>query len=141
MIKKFKDFDEERQEAYEEYEEFQGYPVGDDFLFAPGSRCDDQFGIVINPKSYWDNEKCCYDQHIDGFLIDTPEGFGEASESDFEYDGSLKEAIDKLANAGFKFNPKFQSFIDGSSDSYGDLTIDGLSITDYVVKTYPNIIV
>ena len=77
----------ERQESQDEYEQFYGFPVGDTFLFAP-YESDNGFQVVINPKSYWDSENCCYDQHIDSILIDMPRGFGEASESDFEYNGN-----------------------------------------------------
>jgi len=139
MIKKFEEFDEERQELYTEYEEFYGFPVGNTFLFAP-YQSDSGFQIVINPKSYWDNEKCCYDQSVDG-LVDMPSGFGEASESDFEYRGTIEEAIKKLIDFGFKHDQKFQSFIERSSESYGDLKIGGLSISDYIVKNYSQAVI
>jgi hypothetical protein len=139
--KKIQKFDEERKESYDEFEEFYGFPVGNIFLFALYQSDytytqSSGFQIVITPKSYWDKEKCCYDQHIDGILIDMPRGFGEACESDFEYEGTIKEAIKKLVDSGFFFSEKFQSFIENSGQSYGHLLIDGLSIIDYMIRNY-----
>jgi hypothetical protein len=147
MIKKFDEFDEERQEQYKEYEDFYGYPVGDIFLFSPYRSDDDpngynEFQILITPKSYYDDRKCHYDGRTKS-LIDMPDGFGEASESDFEYDGNLKDAIKSLVDNGFKFSQKFQSFNESCSCSqaYGCLVIDGLSVSDYIMKNYPNSVV
>lgn len=148
MIKNFNEFDEERQEAIDAFEESEGYPLGKDFLFAPYKTeiwspqgTSDGFQIIINPKSYWDNEKCCYDQHIDSILIDMPKGFGEACESDFEYDGDIEEAIKKLVDAGFKWSEQMQNFIDRGTSNYGPLSIGGKTIKQYIQDNHPNCIV
>lgn len=151
MLKKFEEYDDERQENIQEFEESEGYPLGLYFLFAPyksegwteRTGVFETFQFVVCPKSFWDNNGHCYDQHIGDILIDMPDGFGEACESDFEYDGSdIKEAIDKLAKDGqFVWNKQFQSFIDQSSSGNGPLTIDGQSVEDYIKTNYPNIIV
>lgn len=138
-LKKFNEhkFCPEYDYESQEYMDLYGFELGKTFLFAPYQSDDDGgFGIVICPKSYWDNKKHCYDGSIDGVLLDMPSGFGEASESDFEYDGSLTEAIDKLIDDGFKFDPNLQIFIENSSESYGQLHIDGDTITEYITKTY-----
>lgn len=49
-------------------------------------------------KDYWAKEHCLDDQGVD---VDTPEGFFQCCESEFEYNGSLEEGIQKLIAAGF----------------------------------------
>lgn len=135
MIKRFENFDNERKESYDDYLDLYGYPVGDRFIFAP-YKTKNGFQIVICPESYWINEECCYDQHIDGILIDMPSGFGEVNECDFEYRGDIKEDISELIVNGFVFNYSFQTYIDNCSESYGKIDIDGLSISEYINNTF-----
>lgn len=143
-IKKFNEhnFCSEFEDESEDFMEMYGYKLGKTFLFAP-YQSDDIFGIVICPKSYWDNERHCYDGSTDGVLLDMPSGFGEASESDFEYDGPLEEAIEKLVLDGFKYSRELQAFIDERTESCDQLRIDGenVSVEEYITKKYPEVLV
>lgn len=149
MIKKYENFEfkllpyngsdaDEAKDYRDSYEEFNGYPIGDTTIFAVG-KDDLDFYYCIQPKSYWDNEKCCEDG---GSIYEIP-GFGEACESQFETTKgqSLRQAIDELIKMGVKFNPDFQKFIENSSGNYDNVLIDNMSVTDWISSNYPNDIV
>lgn len=141
MIKRFDEFenDDETQEMKQEFEETYGYPVGDEFIFSIQEN--DGYGetdiwVGITPKSYWDNEGYQYDGQID-LLVSIPDGFSEASEGIFEYDGSATDAIDALCTNGFKFHQPFQRFMEK-----GDIfMVNGMTLEQYIQTNYPNSIV
>jgi hypothetical protein len=146
IMKKFDEFDDDMEEARKNFEESNGYPVGDDFLFAFGNDVPGEPDCIsVTPKSYWDSEQCCYDDHISDILITMPDGFDETSECSFEYVDddynplSSVEAIDALVKAGLKFNKDFQDFIDNYYNK--KFRVNGMSIYQYILKNYPNSII
>lgn len=151
VIKKFSDFNQEDiDEAKEDFLENYGYEMGDDFLFAIVEDNDPYrdpdyapFILAIQPKSYWDNEQCQYDQHVGidcGGVLDLPKEFEEMQESSFSYLGSDPiECISKLVNLGIKFDCDFNDFMENHVGT--NLHINGLLVKDYMKQNHPNSIV
>lgn len=135
--------DDQVQEVLEEFEECNGYEMGDEFLFAfledKSSYADPDypFAISINPKSYFDNDKCQYDQHVGEFL-NLPEHFEEVEESSFVSVKSNIECISELIKMGFKFNVDYQNFMEANNSVY---TINGQTLYQYIYSNYPNSII
>ena len=140
MIKKF-----------EEFEENKGYEMVDElFIFSILDVNDPykepeyaDFGLIIQPKSYWDDKHCQYDQHvsfINGGVLNLPSEFEEVEESSFMYLGSdVEEAIEKLVILGIKFNQDFQIFME-TSTTLG-FSVNGLTLLDYMKQNFPSSIV
>lgn len=128
----------------EEFEDDYGYEMGNDFIFSiignnTASNCD--YWVCITPKSYWDNEGCAYDQHI-GYFLNLPEPpFDEASEATFMYHGKSIDCISDLVNRGIKFNKGFNDYCTVPQHGGSEFEIDGISLSDYMIKNYPNSIV
>lgn len=120
------------EETIQDFEENIGYPIGDEFIFGilynPDGTTEDICGdvkvcIAITPKSYFDNEGCCYDDHINDILnhkfptLNETRYLEEVCESDFilSKDGNttmdINEAIEYLATSGLKFSTKYQDFL------------------------------
>lgn len=98
------------------------------------------FGLIINPKEYFDKYGYSYDQHI-SVITKIPSGFEEMCEADFIYSkGSDIEAIASLIANGFKFNIAFQNFTEKGGDQTPYI-INGMPIVDYIKANYPNSIV
>lgn len=57
---------------------------------------------VISSRATWDNEGRVDDESLPDSLV--PDGFEELAESQFEFDGSVDEARDRLLAAGFVEN-------------------------------------
>lgn len=140
-------------EQIAEYEEEMGYEMGNEFLFSilyePSNSNeigDPQICIGITPKSYFDNEGCTYDQHIQDILChkfpmiaelgdhleEVEEGafdlFSELDMSEGNITGKfadLTNTIDILCKAGLKFSAKYQDFM-SSKDS---------ALVQYVIST------
>ena len=130
---------EMREEAREEFEEMMGYECGDEFIFAmtddPSQMSPSNTIMAIQPKSYWDNEGCQYDQHSE-YLMNL-KGFDEEMESTFT-NSQLTSAVDiirELVKQGVKFDPNFQDFMDDS------FQVGGQSIEQYMRTNYPDSIV
>lgn len=115
------EFDEESGNAElesleEEFEEQNGYPIGDEFIFAIYED-DGEISIPITPKSYWDNERCQYDGHIQEIienrfpLLRNIPDFGESCESTFESSLDMNGIVEELCKSGIKFSRGFQDFI------------------------------
>ena len=118
-------------EIKEEYKESNGYDMGDEFIFtvyeelnASNTIEDPQFVVTINPLSYWKNEGCQYDQHLEHILCDKFKiikdlgmGFEELMETTYAFsDGvntrwTLTQIVDTLCKAGVKFDTTYQDFI------------------------------
>ena len=98
------------------------------------------FGLIINPKEYFDKYGCSYDQQIT-CITKVPNGFEEMCEADFIYNnGSDIDAIASLVENGFKFSVDFQKFTETGGDQTPYI-INGMPIVDYIKTNYPNSIV
>jgi len=124
-INKFSDMDNEEdeeagnaelEELEEEFEEQTGYPLGEEFVFAIYED-DGEISIPITPKSYWDNENCQYDGHVQEIIenrfpsLKNIPDFGESCESTFESSLDMNGIIEELCKAGIKPCRGFQDFI------------------------------
>jgi hypothetical protein len=131
------DIDEKDSEIEDSFEEDNGYSIGEEFYFsiyheptASNSLGDPDSFISITPKSYWDNEGCQYDQHIDGllrkkfpFINSLGDKFEEVQEGTFtisNFDGTnlmtsvhigLTDTIEMMCKSGIKFNRDYQNFM------------------------------
>lgn len=126
------------EEAKEEFLEMTGYDCGETFIFAISDDIFTPMGgvsITIQPKSYWDNEGCQYDQHCEHLI--NISGFEEEMESTFKHISLTNpvDIIEELINKGVKFDPNFQNFMDGNYQ------INNQSIVDYITNNFPNSIV
>jgi hypothetical protein len=149
-----KDEDEEAErlldklEALEAFEEANGYPMGDEFIFSfvddsEGTDLDYPYCITITPRSYWIKDKCQYDQHLD-YILNLPDHLEEIAEGAFVSLKSDKECLKILVDLGFKFDPKYQDFIEDMNvkEGYGEkYTMDGMLLGEYMEKKYPQAIV
>lgn len=128
---KMKEYLEDYKEVLEDYKESNGYDVGDEFIFAVGDGSDLGIGLdyflVIQPKSYWDNERCQYDQHM--IYRNLPNGVLEVMESTFEYIGTIEDNIRELVKRGFVFESEFQDFI---QDGNNVIVNNNMSVSDFV---------
>ena len=138
-MKKFEDFD---QDEYDE-DEAEGLNaleeefLEDDFVFAvihnptaTNDIMDPQVMIAITPKSYWDNEGCQFDNHIEHILrnkypvLDAMgASFEELTEGCFimsNFNGTnlntcvalgVNDVVEKLCKAGLLFSIGFQDFM------------------------------
>ena len=116
----------------ENFKECNGYEMGDEFLFAiqynPDGVTDDicdenQVTIAITPKTYWENDKCCYDQHLSEILnhkfpilnetrcLDEVVEAGFVLLKDTENTMNLNEAIEYLCKTGLKFSIAYQDYL------------------------------
>lgn len=104
------------------YEEFKSAPR--DFVFHVAVLDADMrdytpAGLMLNlsPKSYWDSNKCAYDQHFDvdmpSFISDVDDMEGEWS---FLEEMSIDEAKTKLIEHGFTFDEEYWNFIQSHYD-------------------------
>lgn len=123
------------EEAKEEFLEMTGYDCGETFIFAISDDTSIPMGgtvIAIQPKSYWDNEGCQYDQHCEHLI--NISGFEEEMESTFKHISLTNpvDIIEELINKGVKFDPNFQNFMDGNYQ------INNQSIVDYIMTNFPN---
>ena len=143
----YEEFDEQIEEVKEEFKESYGYEMGNDFIFSIAEDVNPEPGygkfiLAINPKSHWDNEKCQYDQHISltsGGVLNLPEEFEEVEESTFVYLGtSVTGCIEKLIKKDIKFNQDFQVFIESS---IGVFNVNGMTLNNYMLQTYPNSVI
>lgn len=136
--------DEGVQEALEDFKSNNGYDMGDEFIFAIGyDNSDPNYPTIVSvtPKSYFDKEKCSYDQHItvdNGGVLNMPMDFEEVSESEFISELSNIDSIKDLITFGLKFDPNYQSHVE---NTMGVQTIGNLTVTDYIKQNYPNSIV
>lgn len=122
------DLDEASEEIEQDFEENCGYEIGEDFIFAiyeeptaTNTLGDAKFTFAINPLSYWNNDHCQYDQHLEHFLrkkfpVLNSVGFEELAETTFDFYNdnghfNLSETIDTLCKAGVKFKLDFQNFM------------------------------
>jgi hypothetical protein len=148
--------DDDISEELEDFEDTYGYPMGNEFLFAvhinpkaTNDICDAKVMFVITPKNHFDNEGCCYDQHLEYVLRNKfpvlramGDSFEELAESSFQFnDGrdydtamplDLIATIEVLCRAGIKFTPRFQTFMDnctGSSNT--QLILDTMKTLGY----------
>lgn len=130
---------EMREEAREEFQEITGYECGTTFIFAmtndPSQLSPSNTMMAIQPKSYWDNEGCQYDQHSE-YLMDI-KGFDEEMESTFTHPThtNVTDIIDDLVNQGVKFDVNFQAFMDNN------FQVNGQTIEQYMRTNHPNSIV
>jgi hypothetical protein len=121
---KEEDYDDEDDKGPEaEFEAEMGYQMGDEFIFAIqyDKAEDPQVCVAITPLSYWNNESCCYDQHIEHILhskFPALQGrIEEASEGNFFISNEegdymhLQETIEFLSKSGLKFSTAFQNFM------------------------------
>lgn len=126
-------------EELAEFEESMGYPMGDDFIFAIqyDPKDDPKVCVAITPKSYWDNESCCYDGHLTDILcakfpiFETDDCLDEPSESSFflmKDDGymDLQEAVAYLAKSGLRFSTAFQDFMSTKDTSLVQFLVEGV---------------
>ncbi len=132
------DYDMEEYDYYvSEYENWVK-PIGDISIFSVHQFYSESPPYyAIQPKSYWDVEKC----HCDSSNIYNlySEGFGEASESTFEAIDesiSIEDNISKLISLGFKFSKSFHKFMQGT-----ELEIDGVPVSDWIINNYPDCII
>lgn len=140
-MKKFNEFDPEIQEVIEDFNDTYGYEMGKDFIFAMINDEEDQPMLAIQPKSYWDNENCQYDQHItkdNGGVLDLPYDFEEIAESTLVYQGDLITCINTLVQLGIRYNVDFQSFMEEHTGVY---YINGISLSAYMQANHPNSII
>lgn len=92
------------------------YPSGE-YIFAITT--DEDIGTMfsVNPKTYWEKEKCLYDRHISiilemAFGIDLEDmGAYELTENLFEADSSEEEIVDNLTKAGLTRSPELEKFL------------------------------
>jgi len=148
--------DNDISEELQDFEDTYGYTMGNEFLFAvhinpeaTNDICDAKVMFVITPKNHFDNEGCCYDQHLEYVLRNKfpvlkamGDSFEELAESSFQFnDGrdydtakplDLIATIEVLCRAGIKFTPRFQTFMDdctGSSNT--QLLLDTMKTLGY----------
>ena len=121
------------EEQIAEFEEENGYPMGDEFLFAIGfnadatdDMCDAQVCISITPKSYFVSQGYAYDQHLEYVLKSKfpvlkamGDKFEELSESAFQMNDDIKPlgllpTIETLCRAGIMPSFSFQDLCDSA---------------------------
>jgi hypothetical protein len=115
--------DEDEDDPEKQFEAEMGYPMGNEFIFAIqyDKTEDPQVCVAITPLSYWNNESCCYDQHIEdilhskfpalqGYIEEPSEGSFFVSNEEGEYT-NLKETVEFLSKSGLKFSTAFQDFM------------------------------
>jgi uncharacterized coiled-coil protein SlyX len=112
---------EDVSEELGEFEDSNGYEMGDKFLFsiyedltATNELGDPQIVFSVSPKSYFDKEGCCYDQHLEWvlkakfpILKQMGDSFEELEEGSFDFADesndchlSVEETVDILCKAG-----------------------------------------
>ena len=134
----------QEQDDYED-DEYDQEELGDDFIFSILYETDDDAVCVgINPLSYWQTDRCQYDQEIRHILfkkfpiLAQTKNLEEETEGVFSLvkdDGTymnLQEAIKYLATSGLKYSKSFQDFM-SAKDSV---------LINYLVSTInPDIII
>jgi hypothetical protein len=135
---------------YDDYDDEPGFVPDEEYLFAivdaTNAYIEPDYGkfyLAINPKSYWDSDGCQYDQHItvdNGGELDLPEEIEEVAEGQFMYLGlDVKDCIAELVRNNIKFNQDFQIFMEGQN--FAPFTVNGLSLNNYMLQTYPNSVI
>lgn len=140
-MQKFNEFDPEVQEVIEDFNDTYGYKMGKDFIFAMINDDDDGIMLAIQPKSYWDNEHCQYDQHMsvdNGGVLNIPDDFEEIAESTFVYYNDVVTCINTLVQLGIKFNVGFQTFMEVHTGVYN---VNGVSLSNYMQTNHPNSVI
>lgn len=70
--------------------------------------------VAICPKSYFDSEKCQWDQHVSdvcGGPLKLPDGFEEMEEAGFVYHGTAKEARAACLILGMEDNAEYNKYM------------------------------
>ena len=107
------------------------------FIFAV-LEFDNQVAVSITPLDFYFTTGYGYDQHLSD-ILDLSQNFSEVQESEFEYDGTIKDCVDELIMKGYEFSPDFQIFMEGMG--IGTQYVNGVDLISYVKTNYPNSIV